>query len=121
MASGRGRAYNSRMENNVIEVTDSNFASEVARSETPVLVDFSAEWCGPCKKLAPVVAELARQYQGRLKVGHLDIERSPATAAQFGVMSVPTLIFFKGGKAAEQVIGAVSRQSLERVIQKVIA
>ena len=120
MASGRGRAYNSLMENHVIEVTDSNFASEVARSETPVLVDFSAEWCGPCKKLAPVVADLARQYEGRLKVGHLDIEQSPATAAQFGVMSVPTLIFFKDGKPAGQLIGGVSRRQLEEAIQKVI-
>ena len=109
------------MENHVIEVTDSNFASEVVSSQTPVLVDFSAEWCGPCKKLAPVVADLAREYEGRLKVGHLDVEISPATAARFGVMSVPTLIFFKGGKASEQLIGAVSRQSLVRVIQKVLA
>ncbi|HEY3175901.1 MAG TPA: thioredoxin [Candidatus Polarisedimenticolia bacterium] len=109
------------MQTHVIEVTDTNFASEVGGSETPVLVDFSAEWCAPCKKLAPVVADLAREYVGRLKVGHLDIEQSPSTAARFGVMSVPTLIFFKGGKASEQLIGAVSRQSLERVILKVIA
>ena len=108
------------MQTHVIEVNDSNFVSEVVRSETPVLVDFSAEWCGPCKKLAPVVADLAREYEGRLKVGHLDVEQSPATAAQFGVMSVPTLIFFKGGSPADQLIGAASRQSLERVIRKVI-
>jgi len=105
----------------VKEITDSNFESEVVQSTTPVLVDFSAEWCGPCKKLAPVVADLAREYQGRLKVGHIDVEVSPATAAQFGVMSVPTLIFFKGGRPADQLIGAVSRQTLDQAIQKVIA
>src|SRR6266850_1618680 len=71
--------------------------------------------------LAPIVADLARQYEGRIKVGHIDVEGSPATAAQFGVMSVPTLIFFKGGKPADQLVGAVSRQVLEKTIQKVLA
>jgi len=105
----------------VIEINDSNFKAEVVDSVTPVLVDFSAEWCGPCKRLAPIVADLARQYEGRIKVGHIDVEGSPATAAQFGVMSVPTLIFFKGGKPADQLVGAVSRQVLEKTIQKVLA
>lgn len=109
------------MNNNVVEINDTNFSSEVISSATPVLVDFSAEWCGPCKKLEPIVADLAREYEGRLKVGHLDVECSPATAARFGVMSVPTLIFFKGGKAADQIIGSVSRQALEQTILKVIA
>lgn len=109
------------MSDSVIEVNDANFDAEVVGSDVPVLLDFSAEWCGPCKKLAPVVADLARQYRGRLKVGHLDVEGSPATAAQFGVMSVPTLIFFKRGKPANQITGSVSRQTLEQAIQKVIA
>lgn len=109
------------MTESVVEINDSNFETEVSSSETPVLLDFSAEWCAPCKQLAPVVADLARQYQGKLKVGHVDVEVSPATAAQFGIMSVPTLIFFKGGKPANQMIGAVSRQVLEQAIQKVIA
>lgn len=109
------------MPENVVEITDSNFESEVVRSTMPVLVDFSAEWCGPCKRLAPVVADLARQYEGRLKVGHLDVEVSPATAAQFGIMSVPTLIFFNRGAPAEQINGAVSRGELEQAIQRVIA
>lgn len=109
------------MDSTVKEINDATFDSEVVHSATPVLVDFSAEWCGPCKKLAPVVADLAREYQGRLKVGHIDVEVSPATAAQFGVMSVPTLIFFKGGRPSDQIIGAVSRQTLEQAIQKVIA
>ena len=105
----------------MIEINDSNFKAEVVDSATPVLVDFTAEWCGPCKRMAPIVADLARQYEGRIKVGHMDVEGSPATAAQFGVMSVPTLIFFKGGKPADQINGAVSRQVLEKSIQKVLA
>ncbi len=108
------------MEKPVIEVNDTNFDSEVVKSEQPVLLDFSAEWCGPCKKLEPVVTELAKQYEGKLKVGHVDVEQSPNTAAQFGVMSVPTLIFFRNGAPAHQVIGAVSRQALEQAIRKVI-
>jgi thioredoxin 1 len=104
----------------LIEITDRNFESEVVRSSLPVLLDFSAEWCGPCKKLAPIVEDLAREYQGRLRVGHLDVESSPATAAQYGVMSVPTLIFFKDGKPAGQLIGGVSRRQLEEAIRKVI-
>jgi len=108
------------MEKPIIEITDANFESEVTGSNQPVLLDFSAEWCGPCKKLEPIVAELAKQYEGRLKVGHVDVEGSPATAAQFGVMSVPTLIFFRNGAPAHQVIGAVSRQALEQAILKVI-
>ena len=109
------------MDSTVREFTDANFDAEVVQSATPVLVDFSAAWCGPCKKLAPVVAALAREYDGRLKVGHIDVEVSPATAAQFGVMSVPTLIFFKAGRPADQIVGSVSRQTLEQAIQKVIA
>ena len=109
------------MTNGPIEITDNNFDDIVTRSQTPVLVDFSAEWCAPCKKLAPIVADLARQYENRLTVGHLDVEVSPATAAQFGVMSVPTLIFFKQGKPAHQMVGAASRQALEQAIQKVLA
>lgn len=105
----------------IVEITDRNFDQEVVRSSVPVLVDFSAEWCGPCKKLEPIVAELAREYEGRLKVGHLDVEGSPATAAQFGVMSVPTLIFFKAGRQADQLVGAPSRHALQQVIERMIA
>jgi len=104
----------------LIDINDRNFESAVVGSSLPVLVDFSAEWCGPCKKLAPIVQDLAREYQGRLKVGHLDIEASPATAAQFGVMSVPTLIFFRDGRQAGHLVGGVSRRQLEEAIRKVI-
>ena len=121
MASAPFQAYNYGVSSDLIQITDSNFDDEVLRSSTPVLVDFSAEWCAPCKKLAPIVADLARQYENRLKVGHLDVEVSPATAAQFGVMSVPTIIFFKGGVPAHQMVGAASRQALEQAIQKVLS
>src|SRR6185503_8494320 len=97
---------------NVVEMTDQNFDEEVTGSSTPVLVDFSAEWCGPCKQLAPVVEELAGEYQGKIKIGHLDIDRGQQTAVRFGVMSVPTLIFFKNGKVADQLIGLQRKQTL---------
>jgi len=109
------------MGGDIIELDDSNFTSVVTESAAPVLVDFSAEWCGPCKKLEPIVRELARQFEGRLRVAHMDVEGSPMTAARFGVMSVPTLIFFRGGVPAQQLNGLVSRQVLEQTIQKVIA
>ncbi|HET9481889.1 MAG TPA: thioredoxin [Candidatus Polarisedimenticolia bacterium] len=109
------------MSGQVVEITDANFLAEVVESPTPVLVDFSAEWCGPCKTMAPIVSDLAREYQGRVKVGHLDVETSPATAARFGIMSVPTLIFFKAGHPTRQLQGALSRQKLEMEFQKVIA
>ncbi len=105
----------------VVEITDANFDSEVVKARTPVLLDFSAEWCGPCKKLGPIVADLAREYQGKIKVGHLDVEGSPGTAARWAIMSVPTIIFFKGGKKEEQLVGLVSRKDLESAIRKVIA
>ena len=108
------------MPEQVIEVTDANFEAEVGGANTPVLLDFSAAWCGPCKQLAPIVADIARQYAGRLKVGHVDVEAAPATAARFGVMSVPTLIFMKGGKPANQIAGALKRAELEREIQRVL-
>lgn len=113
-------AYNPVVAGDVLEVNDANFDAEVASAPLPVLVDFAAEWCAPCKKLAPVVADLARQYAGRLKVGHVDVEASPSTAARFGVMSLPTLIFFRGGQPASQITGALSRRELEQAILRVI-
>src|SRR5262245_43566244 len=109
------------MPGDVIEVDDSNFNSVVVGSSSPVLVDFSAEWCSPCKKLDPIVRDIARQFEGRLKVTRVDVEGSPATAAQFGVMSLPTIIFFRNGAPAGQLQGLVSRQVLEQTIQKVLA
>jgi thioredoxin 1 len=102
---------------NVHTVTDADFDSEVKESGTLTLVDFWAEWCGPCKMIAPTVAELADEYQGRLKVCKLDVDENQRTALQYAVRSIPSLLFFKDGKVVETVVGAVRKQRLEEVIE----
>ncbi len=88
------------------EATDQNFENEVLKSAGPVVVDFGATWCGPCKRLEPIIEELSKEYQGKAKVMKLDIDNSPETAAQFAVLSVPTVLFFKGGKKVDAMVGA---------------
>jgi thioredoxin 1 len=95
-----------------IEITDSNFEREVLKSDKPVLIDFWAVWCGPCKHIAPVVEEIANDYAGKLKVGKVDVDMNPEISMKFGVRSIPTLMVFKGGKVVEQVIGAVHKRNL---------
>lgn len=104
----------------VVEVDDANFESEVLQSEQPVMVDFSAAWCGPCKLLSPVVEDLAEAYDGRLKVAKVDVDKSQGTAIKYGIMSVPTLLFIKGGKIEEQMIGNQPRQAIEQRISRVL-
>ena len=104
----------------LIEVNDVNFDTEVVNSAEPVLVDFSAEWCGPCKRLAPVVEEIAAEYSGRLKVAHLDIDHAQATAARYGVMSVPTLLLLKGGQVRDQIMGYVPKEKLIEKIKRIL-
>ena len=104
----------------VVHVTDETFQSEVLESDRPVLIDFSATWCGPCKQLAPLVEELAKDYEGRLKIAKVDVEESQQIAMKYGIMSVPTLLFLKDGKIADQLVGNQTRQTLEERIAKVL-
>jgi thioredoxin 1 len=96
----------SSMSKNIVTVTDQDFEEQVLRSDLPVLVDFWADWCGPCHMVAPVVEEIAAEHAGKLRVAKLDIDESPYTAQQFGVLSIPTLILFTGGEERGRVIGA---------------
>ena len=106
------------MGTNTVAVSDSSFDAEVLNSSTPVLVDFWATWCAPCRAIAPSLEELAGEFQGRVKVAKVDVDSSQAVAAKYGIRSIPTLIMFKDGKAAEQVIGAVSKAKLAELIQR---
>ncbi|MBC7241128.1 MAG: thioredoxin [Anaerolineae bacterium] len=95
-----------------IEVTDATFEAEVLKADLPVLVDFWAAWCGPCKMIAPIVEELAKDYAGKIKVCKLNVDENNQTAAQFGIMSIPTLMLFKGGKPVERLIGYMPKAKL---------
>ena len=99
-----------------VQINDKNFESEVLQSDKPVLVDFWAIWCGPCKMIAPYVEELASEYNGKLKVTKLDVDSNPETAMRFGIRSIPTLMVFKGGQVVEQIIGAVPKRTLAEKI-----
>ena len=104
---------------NVFEVTDEGFQTEVLQSELPVLVDFWAPWCGPCRAIAPVILELAAEYDGKLKVGKCNVDENPKTPGQYGIRAIPTLILFKEGKVSEQITGAVSKSQIDAAIKKI--
>ena len=104
----------------VVEVDDGNFENEVLRSNVPVLLDFSAEWCAPCKRLQPIVEAIAQEYDGRLKVAHLDIDKAQATAVRYGIMSVPTVLLFKGGKVQDQLLGYAPKDKLIEKINPIL-
>ncbi len=104
----------------VLEANDASFEAEVVRSDRPVLVDFSATWCGPCKRLEPVVHEIADDYDGRLKVVKVDIDKSPGIAAKFAVMSVPTLVLFRDGQVMDQLTGLVAKRVIADRVDKVL-
>jgi thioredoxin 1 len=101
-----------------MHLTDANFSQEVLNSKLPVLVDFWAQWCGPCKMLAPIIEELAQEYAGRVKICKLDVDENSAVPGKFGIMSIPTLIFFRDGKVSGQFVGALSRQELKTKIEE---
>src|SRR5499426_3763170 len=104
---------------NTIEITDDNFENEVLKSNTPVLIDFWAAWCAPCRAIAPVVEELAGEYAGKLKVVKMDVDANPQTPSRYGVRGIPNLIIFQNGEVKEQIIGAVPKAQLVKAIGKV--
>jgi thioredoxin 1 len=105
----------------VLEVNDATFEQEVLRSEQPVLVDFWAVWCGPCKAIAPIVDGVAKTYAGKIKVAKVDVDQNAATPSRYGIRGIPALLFFKGGKVADQVIGYVPQNVIEEKVQRLLA
>ena len=102
------------------ELNDGNFEGEVLKSDLPVLVDFWAPWCGPCKMVGPIVEQIAQEYEGKLKVGKLNVDENNQTASQFGIMSIPSVLFFKGGELVDQIVGAVPKQQFVEKIDKIV-
>ncbi len=104
----------------VLTFTDDNFDADVLKSDTPVLVDFWATWCAPCKMLAPTIDAIADEFDGKLKVGKVNVDDNPGTPAKYGVRGIPTVILFKGGVVVDQVVGAVPKTQLEALIKKAL-
>lgn len=104
----------------VLTLTDSNFETEVLQSATPVLVDFWATWCAPCKAIAPIIDAIAEEYEGKVKVGKVNVDDNPGTPGKYGVRGIPTVILFKEGKVVDQVVGAVPKTQLEALLKKAL-
>lgn len=103
-----------------LTLTDQNFNEEVINSQTPVLVDFWAVWCNPCKMIAPVIAEIAQEFDGKIKVGKVNVDENQATAAKYGIRGIPALLFFKGGELVHQVVGVQPKTKLLEQINKIL-
>ena len=109
------------MANNTMTFTDDNFKEEVLSSTVPVLVDFWAEWCAPCKMIAPSIEEIAADYKGKIKVGKVDVDSNPSVASQYQIRSIPSIMIFKDGKVADQILGAVPKKQIVSVVDTVLA
>lgn len=104
----------------LVTITDNNFEEEVINSGLPVLIDFWATWCGPCRMVAPIVEEIATEYEGKVKIGKLDVDANQQTSIKYGVRSIPTLLVFKGGELKETIIGAVPKKHIVEKLEKVM-
>lgn len=102
----------------IYHFTDENFNEEVLSSNVPVLVDFYADWCGPCKMLAPVIETLAAEFEGKIKIGKLNVDNAPDTAQKYGIMSIPTLLYFKNGEIVQKTIGVVAKSEIEQTLNR---
>ncbi|MFH1640331.1 MAG: thioredoxin [Candidatus Omnitrophota bacterium] len=105
----------------LLEITDNNFKKEVLESNLPVLVDFWAPWCGPCKMIVPIIEELSGEYANKMKFGKINVDETQKVATNYGIMSIPTLMFFKNGKVIEQVVGALGKNDLKKKIEELLA
>ncbi|MCB0330409.1 MAG: thioredoxin [Bdellovibrionales bacterium] len=108
------------MSDNVKEISDSDFDQEVLQSNVPTLVDFWAPWCGPCKSIAPILEEIAGEYEGKIRIVKMNVDENPATPSKYSVRGIPNLVFFKAGEVVEQIVGAVPKEQLTGAIDKVL-
>jgi thioredoxin 1 len=120
-AEGKNRFMAIAKDSKIVDVTDSSFDQVVLKSSQPVLVDFWATWCGPCKALAPIVDEVATAYSGRVTIGKMDVDTSPITPQRYGVRGIPTLLIFKDGKVVQQIGGYVARKVIDDALDKILA
>lgn len=108
------------MSDNVSEISDTSFEADILKSSIPALVDFWAPWCGPCKSIAPILEEIAKEYTGKIKIAKLNVDDNPRTPTQYNVRGIPNLVFFRDGKVVEQIVGAIPKDQLVAAVRKVV-